>query len=88
MVLPARRYPARRDRVLTNRSRREPAEGVDTVNTYDPMDRITYRHMDQQPGLHSAPTPSSPTVDRLPSGYANRSPRTYLGRTRRAPRGA
>lgn len=50
------------------------------MNTYDPMDRITYRHVEAQPGLVTTPPVA---VHRLPVGYANGSPRTYLGRTRR-----
>ncbi len=58
------------------------------MNTYDPMDRIVYRHMDQQGDPHSVPVMSMRTLSQLPSGYANRSPRTYLGRTGRSPQAA
>jgi hypothetical protein len=54
---------------------------VDTVNIYDPMNRIEYRHMDVQPA--PAPTVATVDVNRLPAGYPNGSPRTYLGRSRR-----
>jgi len=54
------------------------------VNTYDPMDRIVYRHLASHPLPTSvAPSVASP-VALLPGGYANSSPRTYLGRTRRS----
>jgi hypothetical protein len=52
---------------------------VDTVNIYDPMNRIEYRHLDVQAA--SAPTIAATAVTRLPAGYPNGSPRTYLGRT-------
>jgi hypothetical protein len=48
------------------------------VNTYDPMDGIVYRHVDQHRAF-----PSVPTLNPLPSGYPNASPRTYLGSSRR-----
>ena len=51
------------------------------MNTYDPRDSIVYRHVgDPRPGPTPAPT-AHPT--RLPVGYANGSPSTYLGRGRR-----
>jgi hypothetical protein len=50
------------------------------VNTYDPMDRIVYRHLDSRGAV---PSRGSSPVHALPSGYANGSPRTYLGSTRR-----
>jgi len=55
------------------------------VNIYDPMDRIVYRHMDSRAAAPSGPIADGPSVHRLPSGYANGSPRTYLGSTRRRP---
>jgi hypothetical protein len=58
------------------------------VNTYDPMDRIVYRHMDQQRDPYSVPVVSTRSLNQLPSGYANHSPRTYLGRTGRSPQAA
>ncbi len=57
------------------------------MNIYDPMDRIVYRHMDQQRD-YSVPVMSIRSVNQLPSGYANGSPRTYLGRTGRRPQAA
>jgi hypothetical protein len=60
------------------------------VNTYDPMDRIVYRHVDQRPGLGPTPSPTpgpladTPSINQLPAAYANGSPRTYLGRARSA----
>jgi hypothetical protein len=56
---------------------------VDDVNIYDPRDGIVYRHLDQRPDTYSAPVRSTPVTHQLPSGYANGSPRTYLGRSRR-----
>jgi hypothetical protein len=56
---------------------------VDIVKVYDPMDSIVYRHMVSQPDPYAVPVTSPRCINRLPSGYANGSPRTYLGRTRR-----
>ena len=53
---------------------------MDIVNTYDPMDRIVNRHLDSRGAV---PSRGSSPVHALPSGYANGSPRTYLGSTRR-----
>ena len=53
------------------------------MNVYDPMDRIVYRHMDPQQTPHVIPVTSTRSINQLPSGYANGSPRTYLGRSRR-----
>jgi hypothetical protein len=53
------------------------------VNIYDPMDRIVYRHLDQRPELYSVAVTGTPPVHRLPAGYANLSPRTYLRSSRR-----
>jgi hypothetical protein len=58
------------------------------VNTYDPMDRIVYRHMDQKRNPYSVPLTSTHTVNQLPRGYANSSVPTYLGRTHRTPHAA
>ena len=58
------------------------------MNTYDPMDRIVYRHIEQQPIGYSVPVPSTRGVHPLPAGYANGSPRTYLGRTHSTPQAA
>jgi hypothetical protein len=51
------------------------------VNTYDPMDGIVYRHLDAR---RPSPVPATGAdgVHRLPSGYPNGSPRTYLRTTR------
>jgi hypothetical protein len=56
------------------------------VNTYDPMDGIVYRHLDAR---RPSPVPATRAdgVHRLPSGYPNGSPRTYL-RTIRSVRAA
>jgi hypothetical protein len=55
------------------------------VNTYDPRDDIVYLHLHLDAGRD---TPSGSMacvngIDRLPSGYANGSPRTYLRSPRR-----
>jgi hypothetical protein len=49
------------------------------VRTYDPADSITYVHLGQRP---TAPATAPHTRDechRLPTGYANASPRARLG---------
>jgi hypothetical protein len=56
---------------------------VDVVNTYDPMDGIVYRHMIPQGTVCSVPITGTPPIHRLPTGYANGSPRTYLRAGRR-----
>jgi hypothetical protein len=56
---------------------------VDFMNTYDPMDRMVYRHVGQPRDVASRPAVGTDEVTRLPIGYANGSPRTYLGRGRR-----
>jgi hypothetical protein len=61
---------------------------VDIVNIYDPMDRIVYRHLDQRRHSYSVATTSADTVNQMPSGYANSSPRTYLRPTRRTSQAA
>ena len=53
------------------------------MNTYDPMDGIVYRHMNPQGNVGSVPITGTPPIHRLPSGYANGSPRTYLRAGRR-----
>jgi hypothetical protein len=53
------------------------------VNTYDPRDGVVYRHLDQRRDDYSAPITSTPHVNRLPAGYANGSPSTYLRSSRR-----
>jgi hypothetical protein len=58
------------------------------MNTYDPMARIVYRHLDQRRDAYVVPVMTIPTVNQLPSGYANRSVPTYLGRTHRTPHAA
>ena len=32
------------------------------MNTYDPMDRIVYRHMDQQPASSYVPLAGTPSI--------------------------
>jgi hypothetical protein len=56
---------------------------VDIVNIYDPRDGIVYRHLDQRADVYSPALASAPTVNRLPAGYANGSPSTYLRTSRR-----
>jgi hypothetical protein len=48
------------------------------MNTYDPADYIVYVHMARQATPRVTPAWSTGTSDRLPSGYANESPRTRL----------
>ena len=50
------------------------------MNIYDPMDHMVYRHVDCRGTVASAPVTSTSSDDRLPAGYPNDSPRTYLGR--------
>jgi hypothetical protein len=57
------------------------------VNTYDPAARILYVHVCRGTESWAAPSGSGHTHRKLPSGYANRSPRTCLGSGRTA-RGA
>ncbi len=51
------------------------------MNTYDPSDYIVYVHMDRTFPASESPLPRVPAAHRLPSGYANESPRTRLRRT-------
>ena len=53
------------------------------MNTCDPMDRNVYRHVAQRPDFARRPGPGTRDVTRLPTGYANGSPATYLARRRR-----
>ena len=53
------------------------------MNIYDPRDGIVYRHLDQRADVYSPALADSPTVNRLPAGYANGSPSTYLRSGRR-----
>jgi hypothetical protein len=57
--------------------------GADIVNTYDPMDRMVYRHLDAGRTVSPTSISRAQRVDRLPSGYANSSPQTFLRRARR-----
>jgi hypothetical protein len=54
------------------------------MNTYDPMNGMVYRHVCGRSDPYRPPDASMPRVSPLPRDYANGSPRTYLGRTRRA----
>ena len=49
------------------------------MNTYDPADLILYVHVGRGTDPASTSSDSGRTCHRLPSGYANRSPLTYLG---------
>ena len=53
------------------------------MNTYDPRNGIVYRHLDQRRDVDSYSITSTPHVNRLPAGYANGSPSTYLRSSRR-----
>jgi hypothetical protein len=55
------------------------------VNTCDPADGNSHVHMARQMDPYSVPLEYGRTGARLPTGYANRSPRTCL-RHRRSPR--
>jgi hypothetical protein len=50
------------------------------MNTYDPMDCIVYLHVAREPDPYAVPVTSGRSCARLPSEYANRSPRTCLRR--------
>ncbi len=51
------------------------------MNVYDPLEGIVYRHVARRADPQGAPVTDAPGTNRLPNGYANRSLRTYLGRT-------
>ena len=58
-----------------------PRDGIyrgPTLNTYDPMDCIVYHHMARETDPYAVPVTSGRSCTRLPSQYANRSPRTCL----------
>jgi hypothetical protein len=60
----------------------------DTMNTYDPADRLLYIHVDSQKSSGSdSPEEGSRKCRRLPAGYANRSlrKRLWLDRTHSQP---
>ena len=50
------------------------------MKTYDPSDHIRYVHLSGPAAARSAPADSATTCTRLPSGYADQSPRTRLQR--------
>ncbi len=52
------------------------------MKTYDPLKGMVYRHMAREAGRYSVPVVSTNSINRLPIGYANGSPQTYVGRTR------
>ena len=51
------------------------------MNTYDPSDYIVYVHMDCTFPASESSVPRVPAAHRLPSDYANESPRTRLRRS-------
>lgn len=55
------------------------------MTTYDPSDGIRYVPMTRETDPYSIPLQSGRTCSKLPTGYANGSPRTCL-RHRRSPR--
>ena len=55
------------------------------MNTYDPMEGIVYLRMTRQTDPCCVPVTGTRSINRLPAGYANGSPRTFLGRPRRTP---
>jgi hypothetical protein len=48
------------------------------VNTYHPASSIVYRHMNPRNDLYAASVTRAHTINRLPAGYMNGSPRTCL----------
>jgi hypothetical protein len=52
--------------------------GETVMNTYDPADGIVYVHMAPQSDPWSLPVIEARRCNTLPTGYANRSPRTRL----------
>ncbi len=48
------------------------------MNTYDPAKGIVYRHMTGWTDDPATSVDAASVVDRLPTGYANRSPSTRL----------
>jgi hypothetical protein len=52
------------------------------MRTYDPKHGMVYRHIARQIYSNRRPVTSTLAINHLPPGYANRSPRTLLGRTR------
>ena len=55
------------------------------MNTYDPANGISYRHMTRQPDPYAVPVTTTRSSARLPAGYSNSSPLTRL--TARRPAG-
>ena len=49
------------------------------MRTYDPADCIVYVHLAQDPAAPAAPPRARDDCRRLPTGYANSSPRARLG---------
>ena len=56
------------------------------MNTYDPAAGILYVHMRRETDPWSTASDTGRSSNRLPSGYANRSPRTCLGHGRTSQR--
>ncbi len=53
------------------------------MRTYDPMDSIVYVHVDTRDVDRRPSVGGTDVLHRLPGGYANGSPRTYLRSPRR-----
>jgi hypothetical protein len=52
------------------------------MKTYDPMQGMVYRQMAREADPYSVPVVSRHSISQMPTGYANGSPRTCLGRKR------
>lgn len=50
------------------------------MHLYDPANGIRYVHLASEPEPAAASDDRAVDCTRLPAGYANHSPRTYLGR--------
>ncbi len=48
------------------------------MNTYDPAYSTVYRHMHAEIDPYAVPVTTTRTINRLPAGYVNGSPRTRL----------
>ncbi len=52
------------------------------MRTYDPLQGMVYRHIAGTWKVQERIVAASLDINRLPAGYANRSPRTFLGQMR------